>query len=657
LDPYDNENYGKGEDPLCVDTLIAETNAGSVRWMYGFEEMPFNAQRLKDGELYDYLLPVRGYTVEELAQIEEERIKKEQEREEQRKREEALREEREEAKRFEIEELQFEEEVAVAQSFLSNTTENSLVSNASAKAMNWGAVAPANEEFVSPLNTTDARSKNNETILQNATFQSESPKHIHKVTTLAGGKLFSQKSADQINEREIAPVPVATTTYLASLQKMSEKETKRRVVEKAMEDTFVPDLSGVDFGMFDELPNWFEEINEDGQEVRLSQMLADEEWQEANTTQQVALTFDEYSKRAAEIIQTAENELIETEEIMNAEPGSQEYEEKLQELKEEKREAPVYDQTRLDGISQLWGLPPEDPDAFADFGAPESVEEVSFDGITQLWGGSSSSEPPQDDDEVVGLKSFDGISELWESDPNRSISLDPKEELTDEMDDSIRSAYPDLWHDEKEFRLSEMLADEKWEDVQSVVTDNDAPMTLEDYNSQVSEILAAAEEELLETEAILLAAPGADPDNWEVKPPTTNATQVEDAVGESVESPKEVSEEQGDLDILEMDSKETSEYSFPDDSEGISRSMKEEKMCVELAAEAEDDNKTSEAENNKSEPHIEDDLKDDNDLPSWIPKNSDKVQPILVTPETEDTLNGEERPSEVEGDDEESLST
>ena len=28
LDPYDNESYGKGEDPLVVDTLIAETNAG-----------------------------------------------------------------------------------------------------------------------------------------------------------------------------------------------------------------------------------------------------------------------------------------------------------------------------------------------------------------------------------------------------------------------------------------------------------------------------------------------------------------------------------------------------------------------------------------------------------------------------------------------------
>jgi len=64
LDPYDNESYGRGEDPLVVDTLIAETNAGSVRWMYGLEEFPVNPQRIKDGELSDYLLPIRGYSVE-----------------------------------------------------------------------------------------------------------------------------------------------------------------------------------------------------------------------------------------------------------------------------------------------------------------------------------------------------------------------------------------------------------------------------------------------------------------------------------------------------------------------------------------------------------------------------------------------------------------
>jgi hypothetical protein len=81
LDPYDNENYGKGEDPLVVDTLIAETNAGSVRWMNGLAEMPISSQRIKDGELSDYLLPLRGYSVDELKQMEDEKRMQREKRE------------------------------------------------------------------------------------------------------------------------------------------------------------------------------------------------------------------------------------------------------------------------------------------------------------------------------------------------------------------------------------------------------------------------------------------------------------------------------------------------------------------------------------------------------------------------------------------------
>jgi hypothetical protein len=92
LDPYDNENYGKGDDPLVIDTLIAETNAGSVRWMNSFQQQPWNRQRLIDGELYDSILPLRGYSVEELAekeaQEEKERLEKEVAIKEKRKKEE-----------------------------------------------------------------------------------------------------------------------------------------------------------------------------------------------------------------------------------------------------------------------------------------------------------------------------------------------------------------------------------------------------------------------------------------------------------------------------------------------------------------------------------------------------------------------------------------
>jgi hypothetical protein len=81
LDPYDNENYGKGDDPLVIDTLIAETNAGSVRWMNSFQQQPWNRQSLLDGELSNLILPLRGYSTEYLAekQVQEERERQERE--------------------------------------------------------------------------------------------------------------------------------------------------------------------------------------------------------------------------------------------------------------------------------------------------------------------------------------------------------------------------------------------------------------------------------------------------------------------------------------------------------------------------------------------------------------------------------------------------
>jgi hypothetical protein len=78
LDPYDNESFGQGEDPLVVDTLIAETNAGSVRWMNGLEKMPIPLQKITDGDLSDFILPIKGYSVTELQQMEEK--KKEQQK-------------------------------------------------------------------------------------------------------------------------------------------------------------------------------------------------------------------------------------------------------------------------------------------------------------------------------------------------------------------------------------------------------------------------------------------------------------------------------------------------------------------------------------------------------------------------------------------------
>ncbi len=71
LDPYDNESYGKGEDPLCIDTLIAESNAGSVRWMNGLAEYPIPLDDINNGELLEHQLPMRGWTIEQTLEREE----------------------------------------------------------------------------------------------------------------------------------------------------------------------------------------------------------------------------------------------------------------------------------------------------------------------------------------------------------------------------------------------------------------------------------------------------------------------------------------------------------------------------------------------------------------------------------------------------------
>lgn len=93
LDPYDNESFGKGEDPLVIDTLIAETNSGSVRWLSGLEKMPASTDRFQKGDFVDVLLPRGGYSVQELE-------RKERERQELREREEAEKRRAEEKERM-----------------------------------------------------------------------------------------------------------------------------------------------------------------------------------------------------------------------------------------------------------------------------------------------------------------------------------------------------------------------------------------------------------------------------------------------------------------------------------------------------------------------------------------------------------------------------
>ncbi len=178
LDPYDNENYGKGADPLCVDTLIAETNGGSIRWMNSFEEMPFSAQRIKDGELFEYLLPVRGISVEELQEQEQDKLLKEQrEREERLKQEEeerAKKEEEEERARLMVEAQDME---AIALYTLENVT------STLGTAMNE-TVIPSE---IASLDLIPTESNETDVVALDAPPAAEKTKTVHKVTALESG--------------------------------------------------------------------------------------------------------------------------------------------------------------------------------------------------------------------------------------------------------------------------------------------------------------------------------------------------------------------------------------------------------------------------------------------------------------------------------------
>eukprot|EP00578_Thalassiosira_sp_NH16_P029658 CAMPEP_0181076280 /NCGR_PEP_ID=MMETSP1071-20121207/336_1 /TAXON_ID=35127 /ORGANISM="Thalassiosira sp., Strain NH16" /LENGTH=580 /DNA_ID=CAMNT_0023157453 /DNA_START=153 /DNA_END=1892 /DNA_ORIENTATION=- len=72
LDPFHNENFWDGFDPIRVDTLIAETNAGSRRWMFGLEDMPIPLQAIQDSgrDLDLFILPDEGISAEEASQME-----------------------------------------------------------------------------------------------------------------------------------------------------------------------------------------------------------------------------------------------------------------------------------------------------------------------------------------------------------------------------------------------------------------------------------------------------------------------------------------------------------------------------------------------------------------------------------------------------------
>ncbi|KAG7345773.1 bestrophin, RFP-TM, chloride channel [Nitzschia inconspicua] len=467
LDPYDNENYGRGEDPLCVDTLIAETNAGSVRWLYGFEELPYSAQRVRDGEMYDYLLPVRGYSVEELTQMEEERIEREKQLEEQRKREEeeeaaaaaaaaaAEEEEKEEKERLRqetentaeqqelisdvgeemikdeskvstipelIDDVQNSvESVAIISPDSGNTTQpkerrkksNKSLLDVDPSGNNTASVVqqsttPPVDVVLTPNNITAAikDQDTNKTASKVTTVEQSTTRVVHKVTTLKTGKPVTFVPPDKLKPVVEEPVPsnMQTTNYLATLSQ--EKQKKRKSSRKS--------ISSVDENV----------------------LASDVVTKTSTSSSSPLLLLDDLS---------------------------------------------WFNETNPDG--QEPKLP------------SETVA-----------------------DQDLLLQREEGEDDIIET---KIMSLEEYQNRMKEVDQGtfeILSAILDVNGNEKLYTVTERKKTTKpaiKEGDVEAEPQTKVTMTLEDYNREVEEILTKAEEELRETEAILLSKPGTDPLGWD----------------------------------------------------------------------------------------------------------------------------------------------
>ena len=274
----------------------------------------------------------------------------------------------------------------------------------------------------------------------------------------------------------------------------------------------------------------------------LSQMLADEDWSfeedEGNAAENKTMTYEEFAQKATEMIEQAENELAETKEIMGVSPGSSaEYDvssrgsgsssivsSPTQQRVMVDEPQPLYDQTRLDGISQLWGAPPEVLEGYGSSDDDDSDQEIinegkNFAAIYSLWGEDVPSDTASLDEEESApssSSSMDGFSQLWNDNLSPYTGYDPTQPgLNGDSTASDLSAYAglDWWdmvsEDGKELRLSQMLADEEYEE-EADEEEDETPMTFEQFAEETEKLIEEYEDERKETEAIMRAPPAAE---------------------------------------------------------------------------------------------------------------------------------------------------
>jgi hypothetical protein len=559
LDPYDNESYGKGEDPLVVDTLIAETNAGSVRWMNSLEEFPISNQRIKDGELSDYLLPVRGYSVEELDEIEEDRLKRERELQERREREEA---ERRVAEKKAARLRAFAEAMIPA---LMPPPSANILTYASLDVVNGAAssvlVAPPGSSFSLSSTTAISNIVGNlisvaggvpPSLIPRGTTASDEDDLIvieQRKRKARAAKAEADKREETVDEQRVNGDVVDSDEVDSDEVDNDEVDDDEGDEDEVDDDEVDNDEKGEadgesedfhDDGVFEVLEDWgpeenyvhtfdsvepykdlpwLDEVGPDGQEIRLSQLMADEEWEEeveaAMEKEQPIRTFEEYSKRIEEIRDATYSELAETQEIMSAVPNA-DYDGSTN-LKESKEI--IYDQTMLDGISQLWGSLPGEISDLPSYSEPKVSGESDFSSISQLFGEAT---PPTPREQAVDSEdgyyeessSYSSIGALWggfdedSEDTDRGGTRLIRENAKNYRDmqnlrddsDAPRATLP--VSDSSDVRLSQILADEVWEEEPEELEET---VSVQEYAQQIADILEAEKEEQLETEAILNA--------------------------------------------------------------------------------------------------------------------------------------------------------
>ena len=580
LDPYDNENYGHGDDPLCVDTLVAELNAGSARWMNGLVDVPFNKDKLKEGEMGEYLLPLRGYSVEQLLEREEE--------------------EKQKTSKFENDIAMAEAEAEALTNFIQPN-----VNDAGEITTKSDSVYMANETTIEIPLTKSAFVNNIHSFESNndeKNLTTSKPLQIeglipqikylesHKIDNididekreheLSKNELSSQfilnnnsYPLDEIKNYDIrSPVDEnhslkddsAIGYEIDELSRHALKAKSRLILEEI--DDIIEEEEEEEEFFVDQITSgleeleWFEQIGPDGNEIRLSQMLADEDWEyellqekgyATGQREEIPLSYETYEQGEKVIIQTGRDEYLGTSPILNAPPGdSTDLEPVLiledtitfmsepsavgatenpiivnrvrmnNEINESNQmtNADVYDQTKLDSLSQLWGAGPGDLQSLRDNTSKETIKSLEtnkMESFSQLWSDFSntikSNKIPTKSSKDIQEISDEGIAQSWGRSSNLAddSNVNGSEQDSDYLENGFE--FDDLdWFNEigvdgKEVRLSQILADEVWEEETEEIP---AVETFENFSKKAIEQIEALEDEMKETEAILNAPPG-----------------------------------------------------------------------------------------------------------------------------------------------------